>query len=90
VLLRPPYGYWHKGVTEAFGMRIVLWNVDSRDWQLKDGQLAAEIVLNTVRDGSVILFHDLHSYSIEAAAIVLRSLTEQGYEFVTAEELLGV
>jgi peptidoglycan/xylan/chitin deacetylase (PgdA/CDA1 family) len=90
VLLRPPYGYWYKGQTEGFGMRIVLWTVDSRDWKLKDGKLAAEVVLSTVRDGSIILFHDLREYSIEAAAIVLRSLSEQSYAFVTVEELLGL
>jgi peptidoglycan/xylan/chitin deacetylase (PgdA/CDA1 family) len=89
VLLRPPYGAWHKGVAEGFGMRIVLWSVDSRDWELRDGQKAAEIVLRDVREGSIILMHDVKTYSIEGAEIVLRALTERGYEFVPVEELTG-
>ena len=39
--------------------------------------------------GSIILMHDIHQTSIDALPTVLQYLTEQGFELVTVEELMG-
>ena len=39
--------------------------------------------------GSIILMHDIHQTSIDALPTVLQYLTDQGFELVTVEELMG-
>ena len=39
--------------------------------------------------GSIILMHDIHQTSIDALPTVLQYFTEQGFELVTVEELMG-
>jgi hypothetical protein len=41
-----------------------------------------------VKDGSIILMHDSFSTSVEAALEIADMLTEEGYDLVTADQLL--
>ena len=45
-------------------------------------------VLSEVQPGDIILLHDIYATSVEAALQIVDALTEQGYWFVTVEELL--
>ena len=86
--IRPPYGCWNKQMEEETGMLEILWNVDPRDWDCKDSGVLIERVLKQVQNDSIILFHDASASSVDAALAVIDILTERGYEFVGADELL--
>ena len=44
-------------------------------------------VLNNVRDGDIVLMHDIHSPTIAAAEILIPELVRRGYQLVTVSEL---
>lgn len=98
-LFRPPYGSITKQRAADSGYPIILWNVDSEDWRYKsrsDEQTAeenidiiVEKIMSQVKDGDIILMHEIYRNSYEAACIVIDRLSAEGYEFVTVTELIG-
>ena len=86
--LRPPYGAWLKNLELCVTMLPVFWDVDTLDWKSKNVQSVENIVQREVKDGSIILMHDSFQSSVEAALWIADMLTEQGYDLVTADELL--
>lgn len=49
-----------------------------------------EEVMNNVKDGSIILMHDIFSTSVDAAEILIPQLIEEGYQLVTVHELASL
>ena len=47
---------------------VILWSVDSRDWADRDVGMAIGHIQNDTYDGSIILMHDIHPETVEAAA----------------------
>ena len=90
-LLRPPYGS-HNDVVDACMSEDDLlyagWSVDTQDWKLRDAQQITSRVLKEVRDGDIILMHDMYPSTVEALKAILSQLKEEGYQFVTVSELL--
>ena len=43
-----------------------------------------------MRDGSIILLHDIYPSSVETALRVVDALMAKGYKFVTVEELFAL
>lgn len=86
--IRPPYGDWNEELEEEIGMTPVLWSLDSLDWKLKDTGKIIHQVLKDVKDGDIILLHDIFPSSVEAALELIDILQKEGYVFVTADELL--
>ena len=86
--IRPPYGDWNEELEEEIGMTPVLWSLDSLDWKLKDTGKIIHQVLKDVKDGDIILLHDILPSSVEAALELIDILQKEGYVFVTADELL--
>lgn len=86
--LRPPFGSWRKDLEFSVTMFPVFWDVDTLDWESKNVSSVLHIVENNVEDGSIILMHDGYQTSVEAALKVVDLLTEEGYEFVTVDQLV--
>lgn len=86
--LRPPYGAWPKNLELCVTMLPVFWDVDTLDWKSKNVQSVENIVKREVKDGSIILMHDSFPTSVEAALEIVDMLTKEGYDLVTADELL--
>ena len=84
--LRPPYGQVAEGV--EFRVPMVKWCVDPRDWESRDAEKVTRAILDCVEPNSIILLHDIYSTSVDAALRVVDRLQEEGYWFVTVEELL--
>jgi len=92
-LLRPPCGAWNSEVRSACqeaGMSVILWSVDPADWRCRDSRKIAAQVCSEVQNGSIILMHDLYPSSVEAAAQIIDTLKQQGYEFVTVSALAAL
>ncbi len=86
-LLRPPYGGVDNAVEKRAGSPIILWSVDPEDWKDKDQARVAEHILKEVKDGDIILLHDIYPSSVEAALQVVDALHQKGFLFVTVAEL---
>lgn len=86
-LLRPPYGAINDSVKAAVGMPMALWSIDTLDWQTLDADKTTKTVLNTVKEGDIILMHDIHETSVAAAERIIPKLAERGYRMVTVSEL---
>ena len=87
-LMRPPFGEWQKELEEESGMMPVLWTVDPKDWATEDVGEIVNRVVTSVGENDMILLHDYYKTSVEAALRIVDILLEEGYEFVTAMELL--
>lgn len=91
VFIRPPYGAWDDrvaAVAYVLEKALLRWNVDSFDWKYRDAGVIIPKVLNEVRDGHVILMHDIYLSSYEAAAVIIPELKNRGYELMTAGGIL--
>ena len=86
--LRPPYGAWKKDLELPVTMLPVFWDVDTLDWQSQNPESILDIVRKNVQDGSIILMHESYDSSVRAALAIADELTEKGYDFVTADQLL--
>lgn len=86
--LRPPYGIINQDIKSWADGPLVLWSVDPEDWKDQDQQRIVETVLSHVKDGDVILMHDIYQNSVNAALEIVDTLLDQGYSFVTVEQLM--
>ena len=86
--LRTPYGAWNEQLECRVNLTTVLWNVDSLDWKFQNTDRIVRRVEKDVKDGDIILMHDIFPTSVEAALRIVDDLQKQGYEFVTVEEIL--
>lgn len=86
--VRPPYGSWDKDFEKELNMFPVLWDIDPRDWCSSDAGKVVETVLSQAEENSIILLHDQYDTSIAAAFAIIDKLKEEGYQFVTVDEIL--
>jgi peptidoglycan/xylan/chitin deacetylase (PgdA/CDA1 family) len=86
--LRPPYGDWNEQLECRLEVTPVFWTVDSLDWKLRNTQAIVRRVAGSVKNGDIILLHDIFQTSVEAALQLVDQLTAEGYAFVTVDELL--
>ncbi len=86
-LLRPTYGAINQKIRSNTDLSIVLWNIDPKDWKIKDSKTIANNVLTKVSDRDIILMHDTKKRTVEAVKIIVPALIEQGYQLVTISEL---
>lgn len=86
--VRPPYGSWEKEFEKELNMFPVLWDIDPRDWCSNDAGKVVETVLSQAEENAIILLHDQYDSSIQAAFAIIDKLKEEGYQFVTVDEIL--
>jgi len=83
-LFRPPYGGVNLNVKKDaanLNLKLVLWDVDPRDWSEPEvNDLVNRIVANT-HNGSNILLHSNHSVTVKALPKIIEQLQAQGYSF---------
>jgi len=88
--LRPPGGSSSDAVEQVAGVQelsVLSWSVDPRDWATRDAWAVERSVLQSVKDGDVILLHDMSDSSVQAALDIVDTLLERGFTFVTASQL---
>jgi len=88
VYVRPPYGSWDREIEKELNMIPVLWSVDPMDWCTENARTVAQRVREKVEDNSIVLLHDYFDTSVTAALEIVDELLEEGYEFVTVEEMV--
>lgn len=87
-LIRPSYGTYNKRVKSLMNRPIIIWNVDTLDWKYHNSKRIANRVKKDVKDGAIILMHDIYRATANSLEIIIPELLEDGYQFVTVSELL--
>ncbi|MCL2627591.1 MAG: polysaccharide deacetylase family protein [Oscillospiraceae bacterium] len=90
-IFRPPYGAYDEKVefvARKLGLSMVNWSVDTKDWECLDADTIYSVIMNEVKDGDIILCHDVYDSTAKAMTRVIPDLIAQGYELVTVSELL--
>ena len=88
--LRPPGGLASdsvRQVAQARGLALLHWSLDPKDWDCRDPGPVKERVLRNIRDGDIVLLHDMSASSVTAALEIVDALLEQGYQIVTVSQL---
>lgn len=85
---RAPYGSADQTIYDIVQKPFFMWCVDSLDWSYRDVQKDYDSVMESdLSDGTIILMHDIHKESVEAALRLIPDLIEKGYKLVTVSEL---
>lgn len=93
-LLRPPEGMIGSAVKEAsmdLDYKVILWDIDTRDWAHTDPERIAAHVVNKIQSGDIILMHDYigkNSPTAAALRLFIPKLLDMGYNFVVVSELI--
>ena len=93
LFLRPPGGLCAPAVRSGArrdGLAIMSWSLDPQDWAVRDADAIVEDVVARVRDGDVVLLHDMSDSSVEAALRIVDILSGRGFRFVTVRELAQI
>ena len=86
--VRPPYGTWDKKFEKELNMFPVLWTIDPLDWCSDNVACIVQKVTDKAQENAIILMHDEYKSTVTAALQIVDALQEQGYEFVTVDEIL--
>lgn len=86
-LVRPPYGAWDSTVSGCAGVPMILWDIDTLDWQTRDVKTTIDSVMSEAGDGRIVLMHDIYDQSVDAAIQLIPQLIEKGYQLVTVSEM---
>ncbi|ORX61666.1 glycoside hydrolase/deacetylase [Hesseltinella vesiculosa] len=102
--MRPPFGEADqrvKGLLKSMGYKILMWNVDPKDYEVYENPNAAEqlqqvidaaiqkheTVTNPHDDpGFISLQHDLYDVSVKQVPIFVKKLRDLGYNLTTAAQ----
>ena len=87
-LMRPPYGAITDDLRNSLDLSFIMWDVDSLDWKNKNEAAILTEIQREVKNGSIILMHDIHAETVNALPKVIDYLKGQGYDFVTVPDLL--
>jgi len=87
---RPPYGDYNGSTVAASGSagftRVILWDVDPRDWSEPGSAVIAQRVLSAVHPGAIVVMH-LRGQTAAALPTILSGLRARGYKAVSLPEL---
>jgi peptidoglycan/xylan/chitin deacetylase (PgdA/CDA1 family) len=93
-LFRPPYASFDRatlGLLRRQRVLMVLWSVDSLDYELPGRDVIVRRVVRAAHPGAIVLMHDAGGPRGQTAAAlpaIVRQLRRRGYRFVTVPELL--
>jgi peptidoglycan/xylan/chitin deacetylase (PgdA/CDA1 family) len=74
-------------VAAAVGKPMINWSIDTLDWKSKNAASVQSKVLDNVKDGDIVLMHDLYKSTADACDVIIPELVKRGYQLVTVSEL---
>ena len=86
--MRPPFGTWQRKLEQDIQMLPVLWTIDPLDWTTENQDEIVNKVVTEAEENDIILLHDCYKSSVEAGLRIVDILQEEGFVFVTVDELL--
>lgn len=93
-LMRPPYAARTSRTDHVVGkegLSVIVWNNSPEDWVAghDTAKVIAKLTLERTSRNSIILMHDIHTWTVDAAPAIIDGLQKQGYTLVTVSQLLG-
>ena len=86
-VVRPPYGSFNDTVAGIAARPLIMWSVDTLDWETQNADSTVQNVMDNAQDGAIILMHDIFKESVDAAEVFIPQLIQEGYQLVTVSEL---
>jgi peptidoglycan/xylan/chitin deacetylase (PgdA/CDA1 family) len=86
-LVRLPGGLKNHTVLANVNAPIIMWSIDTLDWKTRNTSKTVNSVLSQVRDGDVVLMHELYAQTGAAALEIIPKLAAAGYQMVTVSEM---
>ena len=86
-VMRPPYGATNEELNKKIQKPIIKWSIDTRDWENRNSEIINKTILENVKDGDIILMHDLYDSTTQASRIIIPELIQRGFQLVTIDEL---
>lgn len=87
IITRPPGGNHNKTIDSIINTPVILWSLDTLDWKNRNEASVTNAVLKNVKDGDIVLMHDLYKSTAEASEKIIPALVKKGYQLVTVSEL---
>lgn len=89
VLVRAPGGSTNSTVLSNIKMPFISWSVDTLDWKSRNATSVVSVIKKNVKDGSIVLMHDLYSSTASATETIVPWLIDEGYQIVTVSEMMA-
>lgn len=86
-LLRLPGGNHNATVVANTHMPMIQWNVDTLDWKTRNADKTTSAVLDHVKDGDIVLMHELYTSTADAVERIVPELARRGFQMVTVSEM---
>ncbi len=86
-IMRLPGGNINSTVRANTGMPMIQWSVDTQDWKTRSTSSTVSAVLNNVKDGDIVLMHELYESTGNAVLQIVPELVNRGYQLVTVSEM---
>ena len=87
LLVRTPGGSFNDTVRATVNKPLIMWSIDTRDWATQNKEKTVYCVKENVKDGDIILMHDIYGPTRDAACELIYWLKQEGYQMVTVSEL---
>lgn len=87
--VRPPWGTYDERVLSLVDRPLIRWSIDTQDWKTKDRDSIISEVIGKVKDGDIVLMHDIHDATADAIEYLVPALVEEGYQLVTVSEMFS-
>ena len=85
--LRPPYGAYKNSQLKLLNISNIMWSLDTNDWRYRNSDYLVNYVIDNIKDGDIILFHDSYNSTVEAIEKLLPILYSKGYQVMSVSEL---
>ena len=89
-LVRPPYGALNKSEASILDVSFIMWSLDTNDWRYRNKDYLINYVMDNIKDGDIILFHDAYDSTVEAISELLPLLYSKGYQVMSVSELFNL
>lgn len=90
-LFRPPFGEYNQTLLEVaagLGYRVIMWTVDSLDWQNPGAQAVINRVLSNMKNGAIVLMHNASPDTVQALPTIIQEIRRRGFSMRTVSEVL--
>lgn len=87
-IVRPPYGAYNSHIVSLIKEPLVLWTIDTRDWESLNTERIVKSVKEKVKNGDIILFHDMYPTTVKAVEILVPYLIKEGYQLVSVDDMI--
>jgi peptidoglycan/xylan/chitin deacetylase (PgdA/CDA1 family) len=87
--MRPPYGASNAKVRSLVGLPVIVWDIDTRDWEDPGADVVVDRAVTQSSRGSIVLMHDTHQQTVDAVPAIIAGLRGRGFALSTVAGQFG-